>query len=109
MMKLLTTAVLLAVLSTVGQSLAAHHGRGSTYDMNTRITLKGVVSRVDWRNPHGVIYKRVPKERMTDFGWEGLFAGVTEGICAPMNEVEGYTTRASATRDRQGLRSSVPC
>jgi hypothetical protein len=36
------------------------------------------------------IYKRVPRERMTYFGWEGLFAGVTEGICAPMNEVEGY-------------------
>jgi hypothetical protein len=36
------------------------------------------------------LYKRVPKDRMTYFGWEGLFAGVTEGICAPMNEVEGY-------------------
>src|SRR5919106_2789501 len=36
------------------------------------------------------IYKRVPKDRMTYFGWYGLFAGVTEGICAPMNEVEGY-------------------
>ena len=36
------------------------------------------------------LYKRVPKERMTYFGWSGLFAGVTEGICAPMNEVEGY-------------------
>jgi hypothetical protein len=27
---------------------------------------------------------------MTYFGWSGLYAGVTEGICAPMNEVEGY-------------------
>jgi hypothetical protein len=35
-------------------------------------------------------YKRVPDDRMTYFGWFGLFAGVTEGICAPMNEVEGY-------------------
>ena len=36
------------------------------------------------------LYKRVPNERMTYFGWFGLYAGVTEGICAPMNEVEGY-------------------
>jgi hypothetical protein len=36
------------------------------------------------------IYKRIPKDLMTFSGWYGLFAGVTEGICAPMNEVEGY-------------------
>lgn len=36
------------------------------------------------------IYKRVPDDAMTFFGWYGLYAGVTEGICAPMNEVEGY-------------------
>lgn len=35
-------------------------------------------------------YKRIPNDRITYFGWSGLFAGVTEGICAPMNEVEGY-------------------
>jgi len=27
---------------------------------------------------------------MTYFGWNGLFAGITESICAPMNEVDGY-------------------
>jgi len=36
------------------------------------------------------IYKRTPDEAMTYFGWYGLFAGITESICAPMNEVEGY-------------------
>src|ERR1043166_2006421 len=35
-------------------------------------------------------YKRTPDEAMTYFGWSGLFAGITESICAPMNEVEGY-------------------
>lgn len=35
-------------------------------------------------------YKRMPDDRITYFGWYGLFAGITEGICAPMNEVEGY-------------------
>ncbi len=35
-------------------------------------------------------FKKVPDEAITYFGWSGLFAGISEGICAPMNEVEGY-------------------
>jgi hypothetical protein len=35
-------------------------------------------------------FKRVPNDSITYFGWNGLFAGISEGICAPMNEVEGY-------------------
>jgi hypothetical protein len=37
--------------------------------------------------------KREPPESYTYFGWKGLFSGITEGICAPMNEVEGYNKR----------------
>ena len=36
------------------------------------------------------IFKRLPDRAVNYFGWSGLFAGVTEGICAPLNEVEGY-------------------
>jgi hypothetical protein len=36
------------------------------------------------------IFKREPPETYTFSGWKGLFSGVTEGICAPMNEVDGY-------------------
>jgi hypothetical protein len=35
-------------------------------------------------------FKRMPDDAITYFGWYGLFAGISEGICAPMNEVEGY-------------------
>ena len=35
-------------------------------------------------------YKRMPRDASTYSGWYGLFAGISEGICAPMNEVEGY-------------------
>jgi hypothetical protein len=38
-------------------------------------------------------FTRQPPESYTFFGWKGLFAGITEGICAPMNEVEGYNKR----------------
>jgi uncharacterized protein DUF6152 len=56
MNRVLTLAVFIAVLSA---PLVAHHGRGATYDMKKRVTLKGTVSRVEWRNPHVLIYMDV--------------------------------------------------
>ena len=56
MNRLLTAIALIAVLSA---PLFAHHGRGATYDMKKRVTLKGTVSRVEWRNPHVLIYMDV--------------------------------------------------
>jgi hypothetical protein len=56
MNKWMTLAALIA-FSPV--PLLAHHGRGATYDMKTRVTLKGTVSRVEWRNPHVLIYMDV--------------------------------------------------
>jgi len=38
------------------------------------------------------IFKRVKREATTFSGWYGLFSGATEGICAPMNEVDSYNT-----------------
>ena len=35
--------------------LAAHHGRGATFDMKKQLTLKGTVSQVKWQNPHVLI------------------------------------------------------
>ena len=77
MNKLLTTAALLAVF-TIIVPLSAHHGRGSTYDMNKRVTLKGVVSRVDWRNPHVVIYMDVKDDGGKVITWGFENAGVSQ-------------------------------
>jgi hypothetical protein len=35
-------------------------------------------------------FTRVKREATTYFGWYGLFSGITEGICAPLNEVDTY-------------------
>jgi hypothetical protein len=52
-------ATVIAVLVVLSAPLLAHHGRGATYDMKKRVTLKGTVSRVEWRNPHVLIYMDV--------------------------------------------------
>jgi hypothetical protein len=56
MKRLLTLVVLVALHS---MPVLAHHGRGATYDMKNRVTLKGTVSKVEWRNPHVIIYMDV--------------------------------------------------
>ena len=50
---------LVAFIAVLSATLLAHHGRGATYDMKKRVTLKGTVSRVEWRNPHVLIYMDV--------------------------------------------------
>jgi hypothetical protein len=77
MTKLPTLLVLIAVLS-FADSLVAHHGRGGTYDMNKRVTLKGAVSRVAWQNPHVLIYMDVKDAdgKVVTWGFEN--AGVSQ-------------------------------
>ena len=78
MKKLVTLFVLVAVLSIAVVKLSAHHGRGATYDMQKRVTLKGSVSRVDWRNPHVVIYMDVKDTAGKVVTWGFENAGVSQ-------------------------------
>jgi hypothetical protein len=56
MKKLPGLFLLLAALAMVAPPLAAHHGRGATFDMKKQLTLKGTVSQVKWQNPHVLIF-----------------------------------------------------
>jgi len=72
------TSILLFVLSVVAAPLYAHHGRGATYDMKKQITLKGTVTRVDWRNPHVVIWMDAKDETGKVVNWGFENAGVSQ-------------------------------
>lgn len=55
--KLFAEFVVLAGLCLFAGTLFAHHAsRGETYDVKKQVTVKGAVTRFDWRNPHVVIY-----------------------------------------------------
>jgi hypothetical protein len=45
----------LAAIVIASLPLAAHHGRGATFDMKKQLTLKATVSAVKWQNPHVLI------------------------------------------------------
>ena len=78
MKKLLTLVLLIALHPLLAGPLFAHHGRGATYSMNKRITLKGTVSRVEWRNPHVVIYMDVKGTDGNVVTWGFENAGVSQ-------------------------------
>ena len=46
-----------ALVLAAAAPLLAHHSLSAEFDLNKRITFKGVVKEVDWRNPH--IYTHV--------------------------------------------------
>ena len=53
--------------------LRAHHSFGAEYDANKPITLSGVVTKVEWTNPHTHFYLDVTDEKgkVTNWKWEG--------------------------------------
>lgn len=59
-------------LMMMAAPLAAHHGRGQSFDMKTRVTLKGTVSQVKWQNPHVLIFIDVKDDggRVVTWGFE---------------------------------------
>jgi hypothetical protein len=61
--------LLLAATAIAGVPLAAHHGRGATFDMKKQLTLKGTVSQVKWQNPHVLISIDVPDETGNVVTW----------------------------------------
>ncbi len=49
----------LAVVLLLPGLLFAHHSPSAIFDMKTRVPLKGSITKVDWINPHIVVYMDV--------------------------------------------------
>jgi len=53
------TAVALTVLVTLALPLSAHHSGAAEFDANKKIDLNGIVTKVEWTNPHAHFYMDV--------------------------------------------------
>jgi hypothetical protein len=50
-------------------ALLAHHSFAAEYDSKKPVTLKGIVTRVEWMNPHAYFYVDVTDEKGTTVNW----------------------------------------
>jgi uncharacterized protein DUF6152 len=64
----LLLAVVGVLLSTM--PLAAHHSFGAEYDANKPITLTGVITKVEWTNPHSHFYLDVTDAKGSVVNWK---------------------------------------
>ena len=64
------TCLLLAAGAAFAPPLAAHHSFGAEYDVNNPITLTGVLTKIEWTNPHTHIYLDVKDERGAVVNWQ---------------------------------------
>lgn len=55
-MRFAVLAALVAAAVLAAGSVTAHHSFAAEYDRNKPITLKGIVTRVEWQNPHIYFY-----------------------------------------------------
>lgn len=95
--------VLLVLLP--GLRIQAHHSFGAEYDGNKPITLKGVVTKVDWANPHCHFYMDVTDGAgKTNWKFEGFPANVLARTGFKKDETlkVGDTITVFAWRARDG-------
>jgi Family of unknown function (DUF6152) len=59
----------IAVLASSSSAVTAHHSFAAQYDANKPVTLKGIVSKVEWTNPHARFYVDVRDESGTVTNW----------------------------------------
>jgi hypothetical protein len=63
-------AMLVAGLLLSAVPVAAHHSFGAEYDVNKPITLTGVITKVEWTNPHSHFYIDVTDAKGNVVNWK---------------------------------------
>ena len=67
--KISATLIVLVFLSAAGPA-RAHHSPSAVFDMSNKFTLTGTLTKVDWINPHIVVYFDAKKDDGSVENWK---------------------------------------
>ena len=70
MRKHMLIAACALILGLLTKTAVAHHSFGAEYDSNAPVTVKGVVTKVEWTNPHAHFYVDVAGEKGAVANWK---------------------------------------
>ena len=62
-------ALALAAFSVLAPPVFAHHSFAAEYDANAAVAVKGVVTKIEWTNPHAYVYVDVTDEHGKTVNW----------------------------------------
>ena len=79
MSRYLFGGMLAAVMLTAG-AVQAHHSFSAEFDANKPITLKGIVTKIEWTNPHVWFYVNVKDEKTGEVTNWGAEMGPPHGL-----------------------------
>ena|SRR5688572_26708633 len=107
-----TAAVgVVAIVSTI--ALAAHHSFVAEYDRSKPVKVTGVVTKVEWQNPHIWFYVDVKDDtgKVTNWGFSGGAPGILQRRGVPRNAlkpgdvivVEGFRARDGSNNASGGV------
>ena len=90
---------------------AAHHNMSAIFDFNDRITMKGTLASIDWRNPHiELVVTTAEGNQTVTWKIEGpspSFFRTRDVGKADFEAAIGKTVTAEASRARDGTRSGL--
>jgi hypothetical protein len=93
--------VAVCALLTATSALTAHHSFSSEYDSAKPVTLEGVVTKVEWMNPHVYFYVNVKDDTGKVTNW-ALEMGAPSGL-----QRQGWTRNTLAVGDQVKVEGSA--